>query len=294
MKYLNTFKTILQTGSFINAARKLNYTQSTITFQIQQLENELSVKLFEKIGRKMVVTQSGKDILPYIDTILQSVEQLENYGKNISELTGSLKVAIPETLLTYKMQPVLKAFREQAPGVKLSVQTLNCYDIRDKVIDGSIDIGIHYDVGGYVPSMVIEKFADFSLVLIASPILDPQFCDFKTTGQRNKICLITNDPNSIFQGILNNYLEEKKIELESIMELGSIEAIKGCVASNLGVSFIPSYVAETELENGTLHEVEIDLLNKKISAVCTYHKNKWISPAMELFIRLTNEHLSDV
>ena len=61
LKYLNTFKTILETGSFLNAARKLNYTQSTITFQIQQLEEELSVKLFEKIGRKMIITQAGKE-----------------------------------------------------------------------------------------------------------------------------------------------------------------------------------------------------------------------------------------
>ncbi|MFY4776502.1 LysR family transcriptional regulator [Metabacillus sp. RGM 3146] len=64
LKYLQTLKTILETGSFLGAARKLNYTQSTVTFQIQQLEQELSVKLFEKIGREMVLTQAGEDILP--------------------------------------------------------------------------------------------------------------------------------------------------------------------------------------------------------------------------------------
>ena len=57
-KYLHTFRTIIETGSFTKAAEKLNYTQSTITFQIGQLEQELSVKLFEKIGRKMVLTKA--------------------------------------------------------------------------------------------------------------------------------------------------------------------------------------------------------------------------------------------
>ncbi|MFY4776503.1 LysR substrate-binding domain-containing protein [Metabacillus sp. RGM 3146] len=79
---------------------------------------------------------------------MQSVEQLKNYGKGTKELKGNLKVAIPETLLTNQMQPVLKAFREQAPGVKLSLQALNCYTIRDQLINGGADFGVHYDVGG--------------------------------------------------------------------------------------------------------------------------------------------------
>lgn len=70
-KNLLTLKTILETGSFQKAANKLNYTQSTVTFQMKQLEEELSIKLFEKIGRKMELTQAGKDILPYIDTVLK-------------------------------------------------------------------------------------------------------------------------------------------------------------------------------------------------------------------------------
>ncbi|OQY40923.1 MAG: hypothetical protein B6227_06410 [Fusobacteriia bacterium 4572_74] len=101
---LQTLKVISETGSFLNAAQQLNYAQSTITFQMQQLEQELSVKLFEKIGRKMTITQAGKDIIPLIDNIFKSIEQLENYNKGINELTGTLKVAMPETLLTYKMQ----------------------------------------------------------------------------------------------------------------------------------------------------------------------------------------------
>ena len=86
-----TFKTILEMGSFQKAADELGYTQSTVTFQIKQLEEELNLKLFEKIGRRMVLTQAGKDIMPYIDMILQGVEQIGNYGKSLSEISGSLK-----------------------------------------------------------------------------------------------------------------------------------------------------------------------------------------------------------
>ncbi len=277
-------------GSFLGAARLLNYTQSTVTFQIQQLEQELSVKLFEKVGRKMVITQAGKDVLPYIDTILQATKQLENYGKEMQQLTGTLRVAMPETLLTYRMQPVLKAFRQQAPGVKLSVQALNCYAIRDLIVNGGADIGIHYDVGGYGASMVTEQLAEFSLALIASPDLDASYCDFVMAHQRKPICLITNDPDSIFQIMFDNYLKEQDIVLDGVLELWSIEAIKRSVVSNLGIAYLPKYVVKDELENGSLQELKTDLSTKTISAICTYHKNKWISPAMELFIRLLNEN----
>ena len=86
LKYLVTFATILQCDSFQEAAQKLNYTQSTITFQMQQLENELHVQLFEKIGRKMAVTQAGRELVSYVDAVLQSVERLSNYGKEYARV----------------------------------------------------------------------------------------------------------------------------------------------------------------------------------------------------------------
>ena len=291
LKYLQTLKTILEAGSFLGAARQLNYTQSTVTFQMQQLEQELSVKLFEKIGRKMVITQAGKDVLPYVDAILQNVEQLESYGKETHELRGTLKVALPETLLTYQMQPTLKAFHEQAPGVKLSLQSLNCYTIRDQIVNGSADIGIHYDVGGYGATMVIEQLMSYQVALIASSALTGTDCDFIHKGQRKDICLLTNDRESIYQKNFDSYLSNTNIVLGGTMEVSSIEAIKRSVISNLGIAYLPHFVVESELEHGIVQELKTGLDTNTITAVCVYHKNKWITPAMELFIRLSKKLL---
>lgn len=146
IKYLQTLKTILETGSFQKAAFKLNYTQSTVTFHIQQLEQELSLKLFEKIGRKMILTQAGQDLLPHIEIILQETEQIQNYGKNLSEINGTLRIGMPDSLLCYKMQPLLNTFKKEAPNVQLIIQSLHCYEIREKVINGGIDMGIHCNI----------------------------------------------------------------------------------------------------------------------------------------------------
>ena len=69
LKCLRTFRTIIDEGGFSKAAKKLNYTQSTITFQMNQLERDLSTTLFEKIGRKMVLTKAGEHLIPYVDDI---------------------------------------------------------------------------------------------------------------------------------------------------------------------------------------------------------------------------------
>lgn len=293
IKYLQTFKTISETGSFQKAAQRLHYAQSTVTFQIQQLERELSVKLFERIGRQMVLSQAGRDLLPYVENILRSVEQIEHYGRDGEEPTGSLRLAMPETLLTYRMQPILQAFRAQAPRVKLSVQMLNCFEIRDAVASGRYDLGVHYDVGNYGPSMVVQRLTELPLALIGAASLDDHAGDFITAGQRKELSVIVGDPNSIFQGIFDAYLERKRIVFSGSMGLNSIEAIKRSVASNLGVSFLPRFVAEEELRTGTVKELKTELAVLRITAICLYHKNKWISPAMELMIRLLTQNFAE-
>lgn len=118
-KYLNTFRTIVETGSFTAAAEKLNYTQSTITFQIGQLEQELSVKLFEKIGRRMVLTKAGDHLIPYVDEVMRS---------------------------------------------------MNCYDIRNELLSGTLDLGLLYEeAGGFNGNLVTDSFGKYPLYLWPLP-----------------------------------------------------------------------------------------------------------------------------
>ena len=291
LKYLNTFKTILESGSFLNASQKLNCTQSTVTFQVQQLEQELRVKLFEKVGRRMVATQAGKDMLPHIEAILRTMAQLKNYGKHISEMTGLLKIALPETIFTYKIHPVLKSFREQAPGIRLEIETLNCHDIREKILAGSIDVGVHYDVGGYGDSVITGDLAEFPVVLVGSPSLDAESCDFAAAKQRKRLCMITNDNNSVFHNMFERYLKDRDIIFEESMHLGSIEAVKRSVVSNLGMAYLPRHVVAEELAAGHLREISLDGPPALISCIYAHHKNKWVSPAMQLFIELLQQTL---
>ena len=138
LKYLRTFRTIVNEGGFNKAAEKLNYTQSTITFQVGQLEQELSVALFEKIGRRMVLTKAGEQLVPYVDEILRSVDKLRFFETDLSQCQGSLNIGVGETLLCYRLPSILKEFHQRAPNARLFLQSMNCYDIRNELLNGTL------------------------------------------------------------------------------------------------------------------------------------------------------------
>jgi DNA-binding transcriptional LysR family regulator len=290
-KNLITFKTILEMGSFQKAADKLNYTQSTVTFQIKQLEEELDMKLFEKIGRKMELTQTGKDIMPYIDMILQGVEQINNYGKNLSEITGSLKLAIPDSILIYAMQPFIQAFSHEAPNVGLIINSTQSGEINQSVIDGSVDIAVNCEKDSYPDSIVYNKLGTYRVVLIASPFADSNLLDFITPHQRKPFSMICNEPDGHYQLEMDRYFDEKNIVLNPYMQVQSIEAVKRCVMNNLGIAAVPSYSVEEELKNGSLRQIKTDLDEKRFNSMYIYHKNKWISPQMKLAMELLTKYL---
>ena len=290
-KSLVTFKTILEVGSFQKAADRLGYTQSTVTFQIKQLEEELTLKLFEKIGRRMELTQAGKDIMPYIDMILQGTEQISNYGKSLSEISGSLKLAIPDSILIYNMQSFMQAFTHEAPNVQLIINSIQSGEINPSIADGTADIGINCEKDSYPDSVVHKKLGKYKAVLVASPFANNNLLDFITPHQRKPISLICNEPDGYYQLDMDKYLSEKDILLNPPMKVQSIEAVKRCVMNNLGIAVVPTYSIGEELKNGSLMPIKTELDEKEYNSFYIYHKNKWISPQMELALNLLKKYV---
>jgi DNA-binding transcriptional LysR family regulator len=265
--------------------------KSTITFQIKQLEEELALKLFEKIGRRMELTQAEKDIMPYIDMILQGAEQISNYGKSMSEISGSLKLAIPDSILIYNMQPFMQAFTHEAPNVQLIVNSIQSGEINQSIADGTADLGINCEKDSYPDSIIHKKLGKYKAVLVASPFANSNLLDFITSHQRKPISLICNEPDGYYQLDMDKYLAEKDIVLNPPMKVQSIEAVKRCVMNNLGIAVVPTYSIGEELKNGSLMPIKTELDEKSYNSFYIYHKNKWISPQMELAMDLMKEHL---
>ena len=285
-KYLTTFVTILEAGSFQKAAAQLNYTQSTVTAQMKQLEEELSLQLFEKVGRRMVLTQAGRDVLPHVRTILQSEAQIAAYGKSLTELTGTLQLAAPDSIFIYLLQPLLCELRRRAPRVRLVVSSLPSEEINQAVAGGMADIAFDCDKGQFPDTVIHRPSTPFRACLIAAPDLAPELRDFTTPHQRKPLSLILNEPRANYQKALEHCLEERDITLEPSMKLQSIEAVKRSVINGLGVAYVPAFSVEGELANGSLIRLDTGLDGHDFPSVCLHHKNRWISPQMELVFQI--------
>lgn len=288
LKHLRTFQTVVDRGSYQRAAEALGYTQSTITVQIQQLEADLKVPLFERSGRRMRLTEPGAQALSQVRELLAAAERLAELGRKDAAPAGTLRVDMAETLLCYQMQPVIRAFREQAPQVRLILRSCNCMRIPENVRNGVCDLGIGYDMDWNREALEVEPMESYDLILLASP--DFAYPDFVTPGQYKPVSLITDEPDSIFRRQLEAYLREREITLDVTLELWSIETIKRCVMSNLGFTFLPRFVAREELERGTLVELPIPISGPR-QTLCARRKGCWVSSAMDLFLRLLRENL---
>lgn len=288
IKYFTTFKAILEEGSFQNAADKLNYTQSTVSFHVQQIEQEFSIRLFEKIGRRMVLTKAGEDILPYVDSILSSCRQIENYGSKSDALVGSLRVSLPETLLVYMMQPVVKEFTDSAPNVDLSLSAHSCYTIANRILNGEADLGFYYDVEDDSPNIVLEECGNFKVLAVGSSQMED--IRGKDDLLRRRF-IVSNDRESADREKAERFLKQNELRMEHILEISSFEAIKKCLINNVGFSYLPLFMVEDEIENGLLKKIDIGIEDDSITVLCAYHKNKWISSAMQLFMDIAKKHI---
>ncbi|GAX07644.1 LysR family transcriptional regulator [Secundilactobacillus silagincola] len=281
LKYLKTIQAIQTAGSFQKAATLLNYAPSTVTFQVQQVEAQLGISLFAKVGRKMVLTSQGTAAMPLINQLVADAAALERFADHTNEPVGRLVVAVPETLLTYQMQGVLKQFKQQAPGVELVIRVLNCYDIYSQMVDGKADIAIHYDVRNYPTTIHTGMIKDYSLSLVAAPELADE--DFITPDQDKDVCALMNDPHARYLELFDQYLTEKRIRLRPEMELWSIETIRNSTISGLGVTFLPTFCVQDALDSGQLVTIKTDMVAPKLTAIYAYRQ---LSVAGELFVRL--------
>lgn len=195
--------------------------------------------------------------------------------------------------MCYRLPGVLKEFHRQAPNVRLLLRSMNCYEIRDGLLDGSLDLGVFYsDVEGLGSSLVTYPVGTYPVALLASPEVSRQFPDFITPDRTFPVPFIINEKNCVFRQIFEQYLRSKAISPDHTIELWSIPTIKNLVKSNVGITFLPVFAAEEELDRGELAEIPTANEHKEISAVCANHKNKWISQPMQLFIELcqTDSH----
>lgn len=295
LRYLQTFKEIIRQGGFSKAAQKLAYTQSTITFHVAQLEKELHTALFEKAGRRMVLTKAGEEFIPYVEEVLAAVEKMKNFQTDLAECKGTLRLGAPELLLCFRLPALLKEFHQQAPKVHLYLQSMSSRNVQKALKEDRIDIGLFYLNKQEVDeNLTWKKGSTHPLVLCGSPHLLRKYPHFSALHQEYPLlsAIVQPMPGSLGEKF-KDYLEERDIHLGNMIEIRSTQTIINLVKNDVGICYLPEFVVEEEVRRGTLMELETDRSAEPIVSAYGYRTNKWISPAMQLFLEILKNHCDD-
>lgn len=288
---LRILKAIADEGSFKRAADSLFVSQPAISLQIQNLEKQIAVPLFDRGGRKAQLTEAGNLLLAYGEKIITLCQETCRAIEDLQNLQGgTLIVGASQTTGTYLLPRMIGLFHQKYPYVSVQLQVHSTRRTSWAVANGQVDLAI---IGGEVPLelqgiLEIIPYAQDELALII-PSNHP-FAEQETIAKEDLYSLnyITLDSQSTIRKVLDQVLSRCNIntsELKVEMELNSIEAIKNAVQSGLGASFVSVTAIEKELKMGIIHRAHIEGVEMRRTLSVIVNSNRYRSKAAEAFIK---------
>ena len=286
---LRIITAIASEGSFKKAAESLYISQPAVSLQIQNLERQLSVPIFDRGSRKAMLTEEGEILLRYGNRILALCDEACRAIEDIQSLQGgSLIVGASQTTGTYLMPRLIGLFRQKYPQVSVQLQVHSTRRIAWSVANGQINLAI---IGGQIPlelrnTLRVTSYAEDELALIL-PKLHP-FSRLETIQKEDlyRLRFIALDTQSTIRKVIdevlnNNGIDSSRFKIE--MELNSVEAIKNAVQAGLGAAFVSISAIAKELELGVLHRVKIEDITIKRTLSIVVNPHRYRSKASETF-----------
>lgn len=255
LQQIKTFSVIAKTRSFTKASELLDYAQSSISAQIRLLEDELETKLFERMGKKVYLTKEGERFLEYAEKILVLAREAKEAVKGSDMPKGMLIIGAPESICVYRLPTVLQEYKRLYPEVEIILKIGTCPDLFSWIRNNTIDIALLMDEQIITNDLIIEPLRYEAMVLIAGEThclvekmqIKPQHLENQQFILIEKDCCYRNQ--------FEMQLAKAKVQLASTLEVGSIETIKKCVISGLGLSLLPQMTVEQELALGVLKDL---------------------------------------
>lgn len=287
-RQLKSFITVARCGSFTKAAELLDYAQSSVTAQVQSLEAELGTRLFERLGRRVVLTGDGEKLVKYADQIIKlSLEAREVIGG--SKVSGTLSIGAPESLCVYRLPDLLQKYRRLYPEVGIIMKTGGCPEFIRWLKEGTIDVAFFIQREIEIVDLTMKTLVPEPMVVLAGSGHPLSGQGGITTRSLEGEYLILCEAGCSYRLALENMLAADGVLPASVTEFGSVEAIKKTVISGLGITLLPRLAVESEITEGLLVELRWDGPAFNMVTQISYHRDKWISPALEAFLQIADE-----
>ncbi len=284
IRNITTFLRVAELQSFSNAAEQLGYSQSAVTVQIKQLESELNIQLFERIGKHVKLTEHGKIFINSATNILKAVQEAKDFANKNEEPSGTLRIGVAESLGISVLPPILLEFHKLCPLVKTSIQTGLNTELFDMVRHNDIDIIYFLDKMTYSPEWVKVTERPEPIVFVTSsrnPLAVQKNVPLKTILMEP---FILTEKGFSYRYDLEQILAAQGDEIDPIIEIGNTDIISKMLLENVGLSFLPLYAIKDFVEAGKLSVIDTDSIDIQMWSQLVYHKNKWITPQMRIFI----------
>ena len=275
---LRALQAVTDARSFSAAARRLNLSQPAVSVQVRELERRFGVKLVERLGKQAHATPPGRELLAAAERILQECEHAERTMRRYREgWLGRVRIGTTNTALTYLLPPILRRLSRDHPGIELHVTNLPTRESVEAILQNRIDLAL--------VSLPVET-AQLSI----TPLLSEKMVAIFPTGARDVPDEVTpafvmgqpllmEHTRAAIYALVMQWLSHQSGQPRVPMHLGTIEAIKGAVASNLGMSIIPQVAVTPRDEDIIVRPLRPALLR---TLALIEHRSKPNEPALDL------------
>lgn len=283
-KNLNTFIQVAEVGSFTRAGEILGYSQPTVSFQIKQLETELGVQLFERIGHTVSLTDDGKEALLLAQNICRMTDEMTSGISKREGVEGNVRLAMADSLCTPLVLGGFAEFKKIYPHINIKITTGGTAEMFRLLEHNEVDLVCTLDSHIYSADYVVVNEKKINVNFICSqnnPITKKK--NLSIDDLLKEPFLLTEKGMS-YRRLLDERLVQNGKELTPALEIGSVDILCRLVAENTGVSLLPDYVVDNAPKTHEIVKLDVKGFEFEVWQQLIYHKNKWMSPQLKAVI----------
>ena len=293
---VHIFNITARTLSITKTAKKMHLSQPSVSIQIKDLEDSLNVRLFDRINRRITLTDAGKTFFEYSERLLHLIDEINGAMNEFgSGEVGRLVLGASNTVGIYVLPKFLGEFKELYPKAEIALNIQNRQEAVEQCVAGELDFAFMQDPPKH-PDLQAEFFMKDELVIVCSPKhrwAGKGHLTMKTLSSEPE-AIILREEGSGTRGIIEYVIKRFGIERKVTMELSSSEGIKRAVEANLGVAVLSRNVIKNEIENKTLVALPIRDLNTKREFFIVRNKKRKFLPLMMKFYEFILERRSQI
>ena len=293
LKNLHTFIQTAQTGNFTKAAELLGYSQSSVSAQIKQLEEELGAQLFDRINHKIALTAKGQETLKAAYQIEAMLRDLSNDAIPNEELEGTVVINIGESVSIHILTNAFHEFHRLYPHIRLKLVESRIDDLLDGLKHNQSDFIIALGERIYSSEYVAAHEDRLHLSFIAgknSPYATDKVLSIYDIADHP---FILTESGMGYRLSMDRKLASMSIEIDPILEIGNTDTICQLVSQGNGISYLPDFAVERYLQQGSIVRLNVCDFSVETWEQVLYHKNKWVSPPLRAVIDFFSKPLSE-